>query len=191
MVRVSATTSTKSKRSTLKIWVLGLVGLGVLVVALTFFWFVSPASESADTVGPADAVVVFVGGGDRLDTAEELVERGAAPAIVIPNGENGEVRSDLCDSDRIEAYCPDSETIDTKGEAQVIAAVADEQGWSSLIAVTSPYHVHRATYQLGQCFDGSITAVAARTDIDRDDWLEKVVHEWLGTIAAMTIDRAC
>ena len=189
----SMTSTETKKRGNLvaRIVILVILGIGVLLVGLTFFWFVSPATESVESVEPADAVVVFIGGGDRLDTVEELIESGAATSVVVPNGRTGEVRTSLCDSSNIEVFCPDSETIDTRGEAQVIGEVAREQGWTHVIAVTSPYHVHRATYQLSQCFRGEISAVAAETDLDRDDWTEKVVHEWLGTIAAMTVQRAC
>lgn len=181
------------KRGTIvtKVVIWGILLTGVLLAGLTFFWFVVPATESIETVEPADAVVVFVGGGDRFGTAAELVESGAAESLVIPNGRNGEVRTRLCERTDIQVFCPDSETIDTRGEAQVIGEVAEQEGWTRLIAVTSPYHVHRATYQLSQCFPGEISGVSASADLDSDDWVDKVVHEWLGTLAAMTFQRAC
>ena len=188
---MSATETNKRGKSIGKIVVRGILGIGLLLTGLTFFWFVAPVTDSVESVEPADAVVVFVGGDNRFDTAVALIESGAAERLVIPNARNGEVRTSLCDRPDIEVFCPDSRTIDTKGEAQVIGHLAREQGWTRVIAVTSPYHVHRATYQLSQCFPGSISAVSADTDLDRDDWSQKVVHEWVGTLAAMTFQRAC
>ena len=189
---MATTTDTGSRgRTLIRFVLLAILLSGVGLVILTFFWFVSPATESVQSVEPADAVVVFVGAGDRFDTATEPIDSGAADAIVVPNGRNGEVRTRLCDRSDIEVFCPDSETVDTLGEAQVIGGLAEQEGWTRLIAVTSPYHVHRATYQLSQCFSGEISAVSADATLDRDEWVEKVMHEWLGTIAAMTFQRAC
>ena len=72
----SMTSTETKKRGNLvaRIVILVILGIGVLLVGLTFFWFVSPATESVESVEPADAVVVFIGGGDRLDTVEELIE---------------------------------------------------------------------------------------------------------------------
>jgi uncharacterized SAM-binding protein YcdF (DUF218 family) len=144
-----------------------------------------------ETIGTADAVVVFVGSEERIDTAVELMERGVAPSLVIPNGRSADMDDDLCDEAPFQVYCPETETVDTTGEARTIGRLAEEQGWSRLVAVTSDYHVHRATYQLRQCHDGEVQAVASNRSLDRDDWVETLTHEWAGTVAAMTIQRAC
>jgi hypothetical protein len=33
--------------------------------------------------------------------------------------------------------------------------------------------------------------VAAETDLGGREWLDKIAHEWAGTLAAMTIQRGC
>ncbi len=163
----------------------------ILLLGVTYFWFVAPAVAEIDDLTPADAVVVFLGDPERLETAANLMDLGIADNLVIPNGSTGETKTRLCDATAFEVFCPESETIDTRGEAQAIGRLAEEEGWSSLIAVTSSYHVHRATYQLQTCHDGSITAVAAETDLGRREMLRKIAHEWAGTLAAMTIHRGC
>ena len=172
---------------------MALVAIAVLAAVLSYTWFIDPATESVETVETADAVVVFAGSGERTETALELMERGVAPNLVIPNGRSDDIEDrDLCDrAASFQVYCPDSETIDTMGEAQAIGRLAEERGWSSLIAVTSSYHVHRATYQLGLCYDGLVQVVASNRSIDRDDLVASMAHEWVGTIAAMTVQRAC
>lgn len=170
-----------------------LVAAAVLGAVLSYRWFIDPAVESVETVGTADAVVVFAGSEARIETAMELMELGVAPNLVIPNGRSGEIEDhDLCDKvASFQVFCPDSATIDTMGEARVIGRLAEDRGWSSLIAVTSSYHVHRATYQLGLCHDGPVQAVAPTRRIHRDDLVLSLVNEWAGTIAAMTVQRAC
>jgi uncharacterized SAM-binding protein YcdF (DUF218 family) len=171
---------------------LGVVALVVLGVILSYVWFVAPSTATVENADSADAVVVFAGGGDRLETAVELMERGLAPNLVIPNGESSDVEDeDLCDDAPFEVFCPETDTIDTRGEAQTIGRLAAELGWERLIAVTSTYHIHRATYQLKLCHDGPVQAVSAGHGIDSDALATQVVHEWAGTLAAMTFQRAC
>jgi uncharacterized SAM-binding protein YcdF (DUF218 family) len=173
-----------------------IVALSLVVVALTtalltLTWFIDPSTSEVGVVEPADAVVLFAGVEDRVDTAVELMERGAAPSLVIPNGESVDGAGDLCRSAAYQVYCPKSRTIDTVGEAEIIGRLAQEQGWDNLIAVTSLYHVHRATSLLGRCFDGSIQVVTPDNDLDREDLIEKVPYEMVGYLASFVFGPSC
>ena len=170
---------------------LALMALGALGILLTLVWFVRPSTQDIESVQPADAVVLFAGTLDRLDTALELMERGAAPNLVIPNGNSIEGARHLCASVTFRVFCPESRTVDTVGEAEVIGRLAQEQGWSDLIAVTSTYHVHRATSLLGRCFDGGIQAVTPDRGIDREALVENVPHEWLGFLGSFVFGPSC
>ena len=75
---MSTATATRKRRSTGRLLLFVVAVVAVAFIALTFFWFVAPPVEDIDTAGPADAVVVFVGDPDRIRTAVELVQRGAA-----------------------------------------------------------------------------------------------------------------
>jgi uncharacterized SAM-binding protein YcdF (DUF218 family) len=174
-------------------WILlgALALIGATLVLLTFVWFVNPPTEEIETVQPADAVVVFVGSSERLETAVELMEQGVAPSLVIPNGSDLDDAEDLCEEAPFQVFCPVTVDINTRGEAQAIGRIAEEQGWSSLIAVTSVYHVHRATFLLGRCYEGPVEVVTPSQDLDTDDWVEKIGHEWAGTLAALVLPRSC
>ena len=167
------------------------VVLGSVGLLLTLVWFINPSTREIETVQPADAVVLFAGVEDRLDTAVELMERGAAPNLVIPNGETVDGAEDLCESASYTVFCPDTRTIDTVGEAETIGLLAREQGWSNVIAVTSTYHVHRATSLLGRCFDGGIVAVTPDQGLDREDLVSEVPCEWAGYLASWVVGPSC
>jgi hypothetical protein len=154
-------------------------------------WFVLPSIQELETVEAGDAVVLFAGTLDRLGTALDLMERGAAPNLVIPNGMSIEGAQHLCVSAPFRVFCPDSRTIDTVGEAETIGLLAREQGWLDLIAVTSVYHVHRATSLLGRCFDGEIQVVTPDRDLDREDLVGKVPHEWIGFLGSFVFGPNC
>ena len=163
-----------------------------MIIPMTFNWFVNPPTQEVGTVQPADAVVLFAGIPERLDTAVELMERGAAPNLVLPNGSTIEDAEDLCEgATPYQVFCPASDEITTKGEAAVIGRLAEEQGWSRLVAVTSVYHVHRATSLLGRCFDGPVVAVTPSQDLDLEEWVGKIPHEWAGFLASLVSPPPC
>ena len=174
------------------------VAAGVLVFVgalLTWRWMLSPSASATGSLGDADAVVMFVGGrGERLELASEIMESGAAEVLVIPNGQtpNWPQANALCaGSSEFEVVCPEPDPDTTRGEARVIADLAAERGWTSMIAVTSTYHLIRAELLLDRCFDGTITAVAASPDISPPSWIRSIVHEWFGHLHARVLARDC
>jgi uncharacterized SAM-binding protein YcdF (DUF218 family) len=182
----------RARRQNLWIVLLLIAVLGAVALLLTLVWFINPSTADVETVQPADAVVLFAGTSERFETAVELMDSGAAPNLVLVNGNTLEGESeDLCESAPYQVFCPDSRTIDTVGEAEAIGQLAREQGWSNLIAVTSTYHVHRATSLLGRCFDGSIQVVTPDQGLDREELVSKVPHEWVGFLASYVFGPSC
>jgi len=168
---------------------------GVLVVSfalVTARLFVWPSA--AEPAG-ADAVVIFAGGrGERLAVAERLMAAGLASNLVIPNGTAPEwpAGNRACSDDLpYEVHCPRPDPDTTRGEARVIAALADEKGWTRVIVVTSSYQLSRAGLLLGRCFDGEVLAVRAQPELSPLAWARRVGHEWLAWAHAVTISRGC
>jgi uncharacterized SAM-binding protein YcdF (DUF218 family) len=162
------------------------VGL-VAATAMLLLW------PRTDPPGRADAVVVLAGGqGERLARALELVRAGAAPALVISNGDDPQwpEANRLCNgSSTFEVVCfrphPDS----TRGEARAIAALASSRRWQSLVVVTSTYHVTRARLLLTRCYAGETSFVAAPSSAGSFRMFLNVAREWVGL--ARSIGRGC
>ena len=187
-----STTPEKSRAPRFLVWVLALAVVGTAGLLLTLVWFVGPSTHDVATVPPADAVVLFAGATERLDTAVALMENGSAPSLVIPNGTDLEDAEDLCEGEAtFEVICPVTDEVTTAGEARAIGRIAGERGWSSLIAVTSVYHVHRATFLLGRCYEGPVDVVTPSQDLGVGEWVDKVPHEWAGFLAAVALQPAC
>jgi uncharacterized SAM-binding protein YcdF (DUF218 family) len=162
-----------------------LVVVVVAFVGLTAWLFVWPASA---TPKRADAVVVFAGGrGERLRTAMRLIRDGVAPTLVISNGWDP-VWTDanrLCRGwSQATVLCPTPDPDTTKGEARMVAALAERSGWRSMVLVTSSYHVRRASWLLGRCYQGSVQTVAARPQPTLS-LIAAIAHEWLSLPAAL------
>ena len=165
-----------------------LVAVGTGLVALRRV--LHPATTSPES---ADAVVYFAGGGgERLARSLQLMEAGVAPTLVLSIGSGrSEARAwyaALCDGlPAYEIVCvvPSPET--TQGEAAIVGRLAAERGWRSLAVVTSDYHLDRAAYHVGRCFDGVVHPVAAPTRRRR----HLVRHELVGFVHARTVGRGC
>ena len=168
-----------------------LVGLTLSFVGIwsTIRLFINPA---VDEPVSADAVVMLAGGrGERLDRALALIEADVAPVLVIMNGTGWSKGREACLATDLEfeVLCPDdAET--TREEAQEIALLADEHGWTSVTLVTSDYHMHRASTLVNRCFDGEVSRVAAENRVNRLKLAQLVAYEWAGTIRSWVL-RAC
>ena len=135
-------------------WLLLALGAVVVVpIGLSYPLFVFPPT---DKPGRADAVVVFAGAdGERQEEGLRLVRDGVAPVLVIsdgglPGSRNARVCRERPAGLRLVCLTPSPAT--TRGEARAFADLAEREGWSSLVLVTSTYHVRRASLLLGRCY---------------------------------------
>lgn len=117
-----------------------------------------------------DALVVHAGGrGERLTSALALMANGAAPVLIIMNGEAPEwpEANALCDqSEPFVVLCPDPSPDNTIGEASELGRLVTDQQWRSIVVVTSDYHLRRTLVLDGACAgDAKLHGVGAPADI--------------------------
>lgn len=167
--------------------------MGVIVVAVgSWQWFIQPA---VDEPLSADAVVVFPGeGDDRVETAIELLDRGIASALVLPNGNapGWDLANRLCaEPQSFDVYCFAPGTDNSWSQAREIGRLADENDWTELVAVTATYHASRARVLLGRCTEANVAVVAETAELSIVGWAGRLSREWTGLIAAQTYKRSC
>lgn len=154
--------SSASTRSNIAIRLLLRVGVPaaavfcVILFALGFAGFADRIANATPPTNPrADAIVVLTGGTARIERALGLLAEGRASRLLIsgvnpvvsPNdlaGLIGGGRSESLDL-RVDV---DREAIDTVGNAAETRLWATERGFSSLIVVTSNYHMPRSMTEL-------------------------------------------
>ena len=160
---------------------------GVAVIGAALFVAVVRPPVSTFPIG--DAVVVHAGGrGERLRLALELMGAGAAPTLVIMGGSANEwpEAQRLCGQTvPFEVLCPDPMPGTTLGEAQALAVLAAADGWESVVAVTSDYHLRRAHLLDRKCNpDLAVHGAAAASDLPALTWLTRVGREMIALVDA-------
>lgn len=150
------------------------VALVVFVAAYASVGYQLFYREHSDALRKVDAIVVLGGEHDgREDYGLQLAREGYAKTVLISNpymtnsglkrfvGEKAESQAlmqRVCSSGTadIEVICfaPDPST--TRGEAMFAQRMAKQRNWHSVIVISWRYHLVRARYIFGQCFDGDV-----------------------------------
>jgi len=153
MKQVKAVLDSISRHARLLLACLALVALTYLG---GFLWFVSEIPE-INTTPPmsADAIVVLTGGPERIDSGMSLLAAGQGKRLLISGvfpGVTRDALKDLMSADSALFDCcvdVDWRAESTIGNAAETAAWAKENGFHSLIVVTSAYHLPRSLRELG------------------------------------------
>ena len=171
--------------------VLLVIALGIMALALLALRGVHGIYRpSVDEIpNHVDAVVVFGGETARTQLALGLMEDGIADVLVLSLGElDPPGRLHCGQTAPFVVLCPTPEVPNTRGEARMFGRLAEENEWTSLVAVTGDYHAQRARLRLSRCFDGDLAFINV-------DWgrpqSELVRRETLGYLQAQLLQRGC
>ena len=102
-------------------------------------------------------------------------------------------RAALCTGPKPAKYtllCEVPSPSSTRGEARLIAGLAAERGWKTVVVVTSRYHLYRARVLIRRCTKVDISMRAT----DGDTWWQKAVAiplEYAKLARADTLQRGC
>jgi len=135
---------------------IALLGLAGMVFVAGFLWFVRglPLAEQAPSQR-AEGIVVLTGSAFRIKDAVELLAGGYGRRLLItgvhPTTRSAEIASLMPEYQRWFTCCIDlgHSAINTIGNAIETRGWAREQGFKSLIVVTSNFHLPRAMAELG------------------------------------------
>jgi uncharacterized SAM-binding protein YcdF (DUF218 family) len=146
-----------------------LLVLGLLVAAWLVLCLVLFVWPPAQTGAPphADAVVMLSGERARLPKALSLIRRGVAPVLAISSVQDTpkwrQARA-VCAARRYaqaRVVCFRAIPYSTKGEARAVARLARARGWSSVVVVSSTFHLTRAKLLFRRCWDGRLSFVGS------------------------------
>ena len=157
----------------------------VVIAALVLAW---PRDDA--TVAP-DAVIVLGGAGaERTALGSALATEHQATLVLSSSAQDFGQQAGLRCGQEVRCLDPDPET--TRGEARAVAALVETNGWDRVVVATSRHHTSRARILFRQCLGDRVSVVGARRP-DGSWWpgTRGVGRELVGTVAAMTLQRAC
>lgn len=154
----------------------------VLFAAATVRLFMLPARDSPRHV---DAVVVLGGSGSRLETGIRLASEGYSSNLVVSVPGQG------CPAPipnvRVTCFRPNPST--TQGEARYASALARQNGWKSLMVITTTPQTTRARIRFKRCTNIDIAYVSANQPAHK--WPYSIAYEWAALAKALVLQRAC
>jgi uncharacterized SAM-binding protein YcdF (DUF218 family) len=137
-----------------------------------------------------DAVVALGGdpGQRRAHEAIDLVRAGFAPVAVISLGGYPAV---ACPShrQRVRVICFRADPLDTRGEAQYVAALARRRHWDELIVVSERSQSTRARLVFKRCTTAQLHIVPVSDPVSHLPY--DVVYEWGALLKALVLQRSC
>lgn len=159
--------------------------LAALAVAGGFVVFVFVVSRSAEPPPRADAIVALTGGGGaRIEAGMALLEAGLGARLLIsgvhPDTPDGDVLDLANAQDPAMFTCCvdlDRRATTTFENGEETARWARENGYGSLIVVTSDFHMPRAIRVISRAADHELTLYpysVSRPDGAAGGWSERV-----------------
>ncbi|ANW68053.1 hypothetical protein BCA37_25530 [Mycobacterium sp. djl-10] len=148
----------------------------ILAVVLGVAGYPVYVRPQTDVPRPADAILVLGGtaSAPRYLTGLDLAADGLAPTLVLSNPyrPRDPVLDALCAQRQsgfaVHCFAPEPRT--TLGEGRELRRLAAENGWRSVVVVTSTPHVSRARYIIGKCFDGELIMIGTPARLSVVGW---------------------
>ena len=142
-------------RGWLRATIVGALALGFVGAGFGFVGFLSQLRGSEERPARnADGIVVLTGGSSRVQDAMELLAAGYGKRLLIsgvhPTNDVHDLARTLPDNHKLLNCCVDLDrsAVNTRSNAAETRRWARERGFTSLIVVTSNYHMPRAIVEL-------------------------------------------
>lgn len=175
---------------------LSLLAIAIFFVLADCLWRILLGPTVFDSTG-VDAVFVFAGGkGERFQMAETLVPAGSAVPIIAnlgfqtwPGQSAIQKACKEAEGSNMKLVCVRTilENNNTAGEARLFSSYALKREYSSVLLVTSSYHMFRAKLRMSQCYNGKIFVAPVNATVS----VRGIAHEIGGIIEAVFLDRSC
>src|SRR5262245_46302779 len=171
------TAAARRPRGWLRAAIVGTIALGFVGACVGFIAFLSQLRGSeVKPARTADGIVVLTGGSSRVSDAMGRRAAGYGKRLLIsgvhPTNDVSDISRTLPDNHKLLSCCVDLDrsAINTRSNAAEARRWARERGFTSLIVVTSNYHMPRAIVELSHAMpDVTLVPFAVVGDKWRDE----------------------
>ena len=143
------------RRGRIRAGIVAALALVFVAAALGFVGFLSQLRmDELKPASKADGIVVLTGGSSRVADAVELLAAGYGKRLLIsgvhPTNGVSDISRSVPDSQKLLDCCADLDrsAVNTRSNASQTRRWVHEQGFRSLIVVTSNYHMPRAIVEM-------------------------------------------
>jgi len=147
--------------------------------------------ENQSLPARVDAVVALSSSDEALPQAQKLVQKGLAPILVVSAERSGrnKQRAALCRSKPKHVVCVNADPFTTSSETQVIARLAKDRHWSTLVVVGPDYE----SFRVGRSFERCPGLTVVMHSVDEPLWRSAIgiPLEWVKLGVAETVRRGC
>ena len=109
-----------------------------------------------------------------------------------PDSSKDAAGDSVCAGGKVEGaklVCRAANPFSTRGEARLVAQLAEERGWNRIAIVTSRYHLFRAERLFERCTDAQLVMHGVEESAGRN--IVAVPLEWVKLALAETFRRGC
>jgi uncharacterized SAM-binding protein YcdF (DUF218 family) len=165
-----------------------LIAVAGLVICWLIACFLVVQHPTINKITKVDAIVV-IGPPDteRLDQAETLLAQGISNQLVVSiPADNFHGADRLCAAPPagVTAHCFNPDPGTTLGEGREVGRLADQNHWTSILVITSKYHVSRARMIFDNCFAGRVEVISAHKAISASSWAYQYLYQSAGYVRA-------
>lgn len=162
----------------------------VLVIVLGVGGYLLFTRPHGERPVKADAIVVLGGDWDgRVQYGMRLAQEGYADTVVLSNswGDFSGINKACASAPaNITVICFRPDPFTTRGEAMFTQRLAKQRHWKHIIVISWNFHMVRARYIFGQCFDGTVTMIPVprRYDYGLSQWAFTYAYQYGALVKA-------
>ena len=140
------------------------------------------AHPTVDPYQSVDAIYVLGPAETRIDLGRELAAEYGAESLLVTvsvNEKTGEVyEKDFCDKQAgYEVICLNPDPYTTQGEAEELAAYAEERGWDTVAVLTGTPHISRARLWTERYVQADVVMWETDEVMSLTDWAYAFVYQ--------------